>query len=428
MFDRYRPLLKLPGAWWLLASSLAGRLPLSTNPLAVLLLMRATTHSFSDSGAASGAIAIAQAASAPIVGRMLDRVSLIAIIGPTSVLQVAGMITLVICAESHVPVPILIAICAVIGASMPQVSATARMMWGRLVPTRVLRDAAYALDSTGQEIAWTSGPVIVGALVAGISAQFAALAVTAISFVSVSWFLITAKRLGLSVSSDNKDKPRGSALSIRDPRTATMVAVGMIFGIGLGALEVGFPALAEKLGATALSGILLALWSGGSMIGGIVYGTRHWSVRMERMLMCLFLLNAILVIPVAFALNVPWAVGGCMIAGLCSAPILATMASLIADNTPSSAVGEAFTWNTASIVSGIAIGSAVSGLLVSNVSVTTAIFLGVVASFSASAVAFLSRHKFRSGKTGEMNVVPEAEGGLLAVALEHSPELEDSCR
>jgi MFS family permease len=424
MFDRYRPLLKLPGAWWLLASSLAGRLPLSTNPLAVLLLMRATTHSFSDSGAASGAIAIAQAASAPIVGRLLDRMNLVAIIGPTSIIQVVGMVTLVICAEAHVPVPILIVICVVIGATMPQVSATARMMWGRLVPTRALRDTAYALDSTGQEIAWTVGPVIVGALVAGVSAQFAALAVTAISFVSVSWFLITAWRLGLSGANTRDRHRRGSPLSIRDPRTASMVTVGVVFGIGLGALEVGFPALAEKIGATGLSGVLLALWSVGSMLGGIVFGTRHWTMRMQRVLTMLFFMNALVIIPVAFATNIPWALAGCILAGVGGAPVLSCMATLIADNTPASAVGEAFTWNTASIVSGVAIGAAISGVLVSDIGVTVAIFLGVVASVVAGVVAFLSRDHFQSGHTGEMHVVPQAEGGLLAVEVEHSPELE----
>ncbi len=401
MFDRYRPLLKVPGAWWLLASSLAGRLPLSTSPLAVLLLMRATTHSFSDSGIASGAIALSEAACAPIIGRLLDRVNLVALVAPLAVIQVLSMVTLVVSAEAHVPVPILILLCAVVGGSMPPVSAAARMLWGRLVDSRTLRDTAYTLDSTGQEIAWTVGPVLVGGLIAAFSAGVAALAVAAIALTSTAWFLSTAWRLGLAVSPTRVHHRTGSALSLRDPMTAVMVVIGFVIGVSFGAFEVALPALADHLGSPGISGALLALWSCGSMVGGVVFGMRNWNLAADRMLMVLFLANAALAIPVAFAANIPWALVACVIAGVCGAPMLASITTVIADNTAPETVGEAFTWNTAAIVSGIAIGAALSGVIVTASGVTEACLLSVVMGLLAGAVTFVFRRRFHSGAPGE---------------------------
>ena len=45
-------------------------------------------------------------------------------------------------------------------------------------------------------------------------------------------------------------------------------------GRGLGAIEVGLPSLALHAGSRPASGLLLALWSVGSMAGGLWYGSR----------------------------------------------------------------------------------------------------------------------------------------------------------
>ena len=73
MVAKYRTVLSLPGAPRLFASALVGRLPQGMSSLAILLLVRGVTHSYAAAGVAVGAFALATAACAPVVGRLVDR-------------------------------------------------------------------------------------------------------------------------------------------------------------------------------------------------------------------------------------------------------------------------------------------------------------------------------------------------------------------
>ena len=66
-----------------------------------------------------------------------------------------------------------------------------------------------------------------------------------------------------------------AACSARSPRPACArsCSISLPTGIGIGMLEVGIPAFSRAEGAAAAAGVLLALWSFGSGIGGLLYGT-----------------------------------------------------------------------------------------------------------------------------------------------------------
>src|SRR5580704_8470151 len=71
--SRYRALLGNRAFMGLLVSSVLARMPLGMNSLAILLFMRARTGSFLQAGIAVGAYTLANAAAAPLQGRLLDR-------------------------------------------------------------------------------------------------------------------------------------------------------------------------------------------------------------------------------------------------------------------------------------------------------------------------------------------------------------------
>jgi MFS family permease len=70
---RYREFLSLPGTSRLLVSSLAARLPLGMTSVAILLLVRLQTGSFATAGIAVGAFTLANAATSPAQGILVDR-------------------------------------------------------------------------------------------------------------------------------------------------------------------------------------------------------------------------------------------------------------------------------------------------------------------------------------------------------------------
>ena len=60
-------------------------------------------------------------------------------------------------------------------------------------------------------------------------------------------------------------------------------------GIGgvFGSYEVTVVAFTQEAGVSGASGVILGLWAFGSMLGGIVFGSRHWGLPLARQVMVL---------------------------------------------------------------------------------------------------------------------------------------------
>ena len=61
--------------------------------------------------------------------------------------------------------------------------------------------------------------------------------------------------------------------ALASPGVRTLVLISLPTGVGIGILEVGIPAFSRAEGAAAAAGVLLAIWSFGSGVGGLLYGT-----------------------------------------------------------------------------------------------------------------------------------------------------------
>jgi MFS family permease len=172
----------------------------------------------------------------------------------------------------------------------------------------------------------------------------------------------------------------------------TLVAISLPTGVGIGMLEVGIPAFSRAEGAAAVAGVLLALWSFGSLIGGLLYGTLP---RRRGLLRTHLLVGALLpltLLPLAFAPSV-WVMALLVIpAGCCIAPLLATRNELIGWVAPKGARTEAYTWPVTAFVGGIAIGSGLAGGIVEASSWRLA-FLIAAASAAIGALVAVTRRR-----------------------------------
>ena len=63
------------------------------------------------------------------------------------------------------------------------------------------------------------------------------------------------------------------------PGMRTVFAVLVAFGSAVGIVQVAVPAFAADRGSAATGGVLLAALSAGSLVGGLVYGTRSGPAR-----------------------------------------------------------------------------------------------------------------------------------------------------
>lgn len=359
-WSRYRVLLADRAFAGLLASSVLARMPLGMNSLAILLFMHARTGSFLQAGVAVGAYTLANAAAAPVQGRLLDRLPHRGVLLAGAFLETSLLLMLVVAGEAGAGSGPLIGIAALAGAVMPPVAASARSLWPQVAGPDAL-ESAYALDATTQEVIWTLGPVIVGACVAIASAAAALLLCAAVCLIGTSLF---AAMPALRVAGRRRRHRAAGVGAIRSRGLRALFVSVALLGVTIGAFTVGLPALAVHLGAPSAAGVLLAVLSLGSMAGGLLYGTRAWRLPLTARHQALLAAAALLAAPLLLARSLPESIVLAMIAGAAFAPALSCQYSLVEALAPEGAAAEAFNWHTAALVAGIAAGTAAAGALV----------------------------------------------------------------
>ena len=151
------------------------------------------------------------------------------------------------------------------------------------------------------------------------------------------------------------------------------------------------PAFAYDIGDRHVAGVLVAVWSLGSAIGGLAYGSRPW----RRDLMQLHLLAAGL-LPATFAALALASSAPVMLlllipAGLPIAPLIATRNELAGHVAPAGSETEAYTWPLTALVSGVALGAAASGALADGPGWRVSVLVAAAAAALGAVVALVRR-------------------------------------
>ncbi|HEY2768946.1 MAG TPA: MFS transporter [Solirubrobacteraceae bacterium] len=384
MVASYRDVLSVPGAYRLMSTALLARLPQAMAPLAVLLLVRGATHSYAAAGFATGAYAFANAGCAPVQGRLVDRLGRAWVLIPSALGMAASLAGLTASASGGGSAGVVIVLSGLAGALAPPVAPAVRALFGEVFEDAGVRERAYALDSVLQEVAWATGPLVV-ALVITIASAAAAVMLLAVLYV-LGTSLFVRSPLARGPGRARIGDERRSALASADLRA--LLAPIALMGVGLGAVEVGLPALALHAGSRPASGLFLTVWSVGSMAGGLWYGARAWGGGLVHRYRALMLLAVALTAPLIFARSVPAGIVGSLLAGLTIAPIFSCQYALVGRAASAGTANESFTWVASALIGGVALGSALGGATVAPAGVSGPFLVACVASALAASVAF----------------------------------------
>jgi MFS family permease len=361
MVSRYGQVLSLPGAMRVFATALVARLPQGMSSLAVLLLVRGATHSYAAAGLAVGASAFATAASAPLLGRRVDDYGRARVLVPLAAGEALMYWLLVAAANAHAGAVVLIVLATLAGALLPPVAPVVRVLLREMFGDPGVRDTAYALEAVIQEAIWITGPLLVALLVAFGSPSLAVALLGAVCLGGTLLFI----RSGPLCSGQDDVRPAGERRSaLANPELRALLAPVALNGAGLGAIEVGLPSLALHAGSRPASGLLLALWSLGSMVGGLWYGGRVWRSPLRRRYRTLLTLAVLCTAPLIAARSIAAGVVCSVLAGLTIAPVFSCQYALVGRAVIDGSETEAFTWISAALVGGLAAGSAVGGVVI----------------------------------------------------------------
>ncbi len=391
MATNFRSVLRAPGCFRLLSTALLGRLPQGMSSLSVLLLVRGATHSYAAAGVAVGANALAAAAGAPVLGRLIDRFGRRMVVGPTAMLQAIVYVLLAVAATHHAPTAVLIACSAMAGALVPPIAPVVRTMLRDIFRDQSVRETAYALEAIAQETIWVAGPLLVTVIITVASPTAAVLMLSVIGLSGTLLFL-RSPLLDTTPEHHHGHTEVGSALASHDLRWLLLPVT--LLGFSLGAVEIGIPALALHNGSRGAAGFLLALWSFGSMVGGIRYSATHWQSPLGSRYFMLLAADCLFVLPFVAADSILSAAICSFIAGLAVAPVFSCQYLLVGQVVVPGTEHEAFSWILSGLIAGLAAGSALGGVVVGPLGVHAPFVISFLAAACAAAAAVRFRGRF----------------------------------
>jgi predicted MFS family arabinose efflux permease len=412
VFSPYARLFTVPGS---VAFSFAGwvaRLPIPMLGLGAVLLVAGETGSYGLAGAVSGTLALAFSVASPQWARAMDRrgqgtVLRWAMTGYLlSGLAFAGAVT------SGAPRWSWFVLAALVGASGPNIGSLVRARWAAALADADRRQTAFALEAVVDEVVFVVGPPLVTLLATLVAPPAGFL--TGIVLGTVGGFWLAGQRVTEPVvqpADPTAPLRRWAALNAAVLVVgATYVAVGAVFG----AVDVVVVGFADAEGAPALAGVALAVYAGGSLLAGLLYGV----VRLPGSLATRFVATA-----VAFGLaaQLMWGVGSLVVlvgvgflAGLTIAPVLVSGTSLAESRVPRAALTEALSWTTTGLTLGVTAGSALAGAAVDRWGAETAFAVPASAAALAAVVALVGAPLLRRPpelpRTGNERVEHPAAG------------------
>lgn len=355
----YRDLLRTPGVGRIIAAQLTARFPNGMTSLAILLHVQSVTGSYGAAGLVLAATSIGQAVAGPVTSRWMGRWGMRRVL-TTTLIVCALSITAI--ALLTLPVAGYIALGLVGGLATPPVQPAVRTIYPKMVTAKQLTPL-FSLDASLQEIIWIVAPVVITLVATQVGTVPALLLIVAFLVGGGTWFILSPEVGRVRIPRSR----RSIGKVMTKPPIVLATVVGFLLIGAAAAVEAGVVATFDHGGLEA--GIVLALFSVGSLAGGLAFG--HIPIGPWAMARRLLIVTAGLALTIV-SLNVWWLGGTLVLAGIGVAPALAVLFAMTSASVRFSDTAEAFGWVGTGQLIGAAAGSATAGFLIDGIGPTGA--------------------------------------------------------
>ena len=383
MLKPYQRILRLPGAFAFSSTGWLARLPLSMVGLGLVLLVSQRTGSYGLAGTVSAAYVLAAALSAPVQGRLVDRVGQAPVLRIVGSMFAVGMTLTIVSIEADWPLPWPHICAALAGLTSTQVGSMVRARWSFIIKNRSQLTTAFALEAILDEMVFIVGPVLVTVLATTVS-PVAGLAAAAMAAFAGTLMLASQKATQPPPSPHSAGDRLPMGWRLLGPVLVACVALGILFG----STEVIVVAFATELGQRAAAGPLLAIWAAGSLTGGLAAGAANLTMSPLQQLRFSILALTLLIAPLGFLDSVYLLGVGMFAAGFMIAPTMIAAMNLIHAHIPASRLTEGMTWTSMGLSVGVAPGAALAGWAVDHSGASSGFLVPLIAGAGATLVAW----------------------------------------
>jgi predicted MFS family arabinose efflux permease len=361
VFGPYARLFTVPGSVAFSLAGWVGRLPAPMLGLGAVLLVEAETGSYGVAGAVSGTLALSYGLAGPQWARAMDRRGQGAVLRVAMAAFLLTGVAFVVSVVAGGPRWSWFLLAAVAGASGPNIGSLVRARWSAVLDP-ISRQTAFAFEAVADEVVFVLGPPLVTLLATLIAPPVGFL--TGVGFGVAGGLWLAAQRATEPPVHPVDTTVPSRRRSVLTPTLLVVVVTYLAVGTVFGAIDVVVVGFAEAEGVPALSGAALAVFAGGSLVAGLVYGL----ARLPGTLAARFVGTA-----VAFGLaaQLLWGVGslpvliGCgFLAGLTIAPVLVSGTSLVESRVAPGVLTESLAWTITGLTLGVTAGSALAGAAV----------------------------------------------------------------
>ncbi|WP_191905708.1 MFS transporter [Microbacterium caowuchunii] len=392
----YRDLLRTPGVGRIIAAQLTARFPNGMTSLAILLHVEQATGSYGAAGLVLAATSVGQAIAGPITSRWMGLWGMRKVITLTMVVCAIAITTIAL-VEMTLPAYMVLGLIA--GLSTPPIQSAVRTIYPKMVNSRQLTPL-YSLDASLQEIIWILAPVVITFVATQVGTWEALILIVVILLGGGTWFILSPE-LG-RVRIPRSKRRLGKVLA--RPTVLLATVIGFLLIGACAAVEAGVVATFGHGGLEA--GLVLAVFSVGSLAGGLSFG--HIPIGPWAMARRMGIVAAGLCLTM-FSLNVWWLGGTLLLAGIGIAPALAVLFAITSASVKFSDTAEAYGWVGTGQLIGAAAGSAVAGFLIDGVGPQGAYVAAAIFAVAGAIVAVACVRAFPDLRHRDPSPLPDTE-------------------
>src|SRR3954447_2337344 len=269
VFSPYVRLFAVPGSAAFSVAGWVGRLPAPMLGLGAVFLVERASGSYGLAGAVSGTLALSYGLAGPQWARAMDRRGQGAVLRWAMAAFLLTGIAFVAAVVAEGPRWSWFVLAAAAGATGPNIGSLVRARWSAVLDPAA-RQTAFAFEAVVDEVVFVVGPPLVTLLATLIAPPVGFL--TGVAFGLLGGLWLAAQSATEPPAHPVEEATTRRRRSVLTPTLLVVVVTYLAVGAVLGSIDVVVIGFADAEGSPALSGAALAVFAGGSLLAGLVYG------------------------------------------------------------------------------------------------------------------------------------------------------------